>query len=303
MHPFNKVEYTAGLEKKLGEDISLSARFLHSRIIWAVEDMGLEGLGEFYVGNPGSEWIAQIYRDKLNPDVPSPPKAKRNYYSLSIGLDKRFSHRWMGGVHYTWSYLWGNYSGLADSDTHANIQPWPNYEYSFDYWFLNRDQNMNETTGKLRTDRPHFLKVYGSYSFDFGLTIGLYSFVSSGIPLSRRMQIWWKPTYYPVGRKSDGRTPMLNRTDLYLEYNLRLGGKNRLQLNANISNMFNQKIVQAKWEIYNQQNVFLTTEEILAGFDYQDVVKNQGVDLDPRFMMPFKYQSPIDVRLGIKFIF
>ena len=109
--------------------------------------------------------------------------------------------------------------------------------------------------------------------------------------------------YYPLGRFSDGRTPMLTRTDLYLEYNLKLGGKYGLQLNANISNLFNHKIFLRKWEFYNQHSTELWHSEMLAGFDYQELCAQQGVLLDPRFLKPSAYTPPIDVLLGIKFIF
>jgi len=207
----------------------------------------------------------------------------------------------MGGIHYTWSYLWGNFSGLASSDEWGRTDP--NLELAFDSWFLHYDQNMNESTGKLPTDRPHQIKVYGSYTFDFGLTVGLSSFVMSGTPVSRRMRLSGLYTYYPLGRFSDGRTPLLTRTDLYLEYNLKFGGKYGLQLNANISNLFNHKISQRRWEFYNQQSTDLQDSEILAGFDYQEVCAQQGVLLDPQFLKPSAYTPPIDIRLGIKFIF
>jgi hypothetical protein len=303
MKPYSKLEYTAGLQKQLGENLSLTVRFLHNRILWAIEDMGiLSDQGLFwYNGNPGSDWINQIHWELEDPGIPPTPKAKRNYYALNIGLDKRYSNNWMAGIHYTWSYLWGNFSGLASSDEWGRTDP--NLEHSFDAWFLHYDQNLKESTGKLPTDRPHQLKVYGSYTFDFGLTVGLSSLIMSGTPVSRRMLFWGTYIYYPLGRFSDGRTPLLTRTDLYLEYNLKLRGKYGLLLNANISNLFNHKISQRTYEYYNQQSTHLGDPDILAGFDYQELCAQQGVLLDPRFLKPYAYTPPIVVRLGIKFIF
>ena len=303
MKPYSKIEYTAGLQKKLGEDLSLTFRFLHNHIIWAIEDIGMqtpEG-EQYYNGNPGSDWIQELYDKNLGPEYPDCPKAKRSYYSLSIGVDKRYSNNWMGGIHYTWSYLWGNFSGLASSDEFGRMSP--NVERYFDAWMLHRDQNLNETTGKLPTDRPHQLKVYGSYTFNFGLTVGFYSYAMSGTPVSRMLDLNNLEGYYPVGRLSDGRTPFLTRTDLYLEYNLKLGGRYGFQINANIINLFNQKIAQRKYPYYNQQTIYLDDSEILAGFDYQEVCAREGILLDPRFLKPYYYTSSIDVRLGIKFIF
>jgi hypothetical protein len=58
--------------------------------------------------------------------------------------------------------------------------------------------------------------------------------------------------YYPIGRFTDGRTPFLTRTDFYLEYNLTLGNRYSLQFNANITNLFNQRISLITWPRYNR---------------------------------------------------
>jgi len=304
MEPYSKIEYTLGLQKKLGEDFSLTARFLHNRILWAIEDVGIEtpeGL-VYYTGNPGSDWISDKQREVLElPGLLPCPKARRNYYSVNISLDKRFSNNWMGGVNYTWSLLWGNFSGLASSDEFGRTDP--NVERFFDSWILHRDQNLNETTGKLPTDRPHQLKIYGSYTFDFGLTVGLYTYAMSGTPVSRMLPLNNLQGYYPVGRFSDGRTPFLTRTDLYLEYNIKFGGKYRLQFNANITNLFNQKIAQRKYPQYCLGTIYVSNAELLAGFDYQELVERLDWPLDPRFLKPGFYTPSIDVRLGVKFIF
>jgi len=207
----------------------------------------------------------------------------------------------MGGVNYTWSLLWGNFSGLASSDEFGRTDP--NVERFFDSWILHRDQNLNETTGELPTDRPHQLKIYGSYTFDFGLTVGLYTYAMSGTPVSRMLRLNYLGGYYPVGRFSDGRTPFLTRTDLYLEYNFKFGGRYRLQFNANIINLFNQKIAQRKYPYYNLRDFWLSNEELLAGYDYQELVERLDLPLDPRFLKPYSYTPSIDVRLGVKFIF
>jgi len=47
----------------------------------------------------------------------------------------------------------------------------------------------------------------------------------------------------------------------------------------------------------------LSDEEIIAGFDYQEVMARKGTTPDPRFLKEYAFQSPIAVRLGVKFIF
>ena len=47
---------------------------------------------------------------------PETPKATRDYWGVTLSLEKRFCNNWQGGISYTWSSLRGNYSGLASSD-------------------------------------------------------------------------------------------------------------------------------------------------------------------------------------------
>lgn len=300
MNPYSKVEYSLGLQRKLGEDVSLTVRYLYNNIRWAIEDIGLlvpEG-EKYFIGNPGSDWINEMYRAN---DWPDCPKAKRKYHSLNVGIDKRFSNNWMAGFHYTWSNLWGNFSGLASTDEFGRQSP--NTERYWDSWILHRDQNLNESTGKLPTDRPHQFKLYGSYTFDWGLTVGVSSLAMSGTPISLMADINYLQGYYPVGRFTDGRTPFLTGTDLYLEYNLTLGNRYSVQFNANVSNLFNQRISLAKFPYYNRQTVYLEDEVLLAGYDYKEEIEKAGVQLNPMFMMSGWHTNGIDVRLGVKFIF
>jgi hypothetical protein len=190
---------------------------------------------------------------------------------------------------------------LASSDEFGRQSP--NVERYWDGWFLHRDQNLNETTGQLPTDRPHQIKVYGSYTWDFGLTFGFYSYLMSGTPVSTMLSMNSMQGYYPVGRFDGGRTPMLSRTDLYVEYNISLGGQYAVQLNANVSNLFGQQIAQRHYPYYNRQGIHLSDEQLLATYDYKEEVAKAGVQLHPLYMMPYTYTDGIAVRLGVKFIF
>ena len=301
MEPYSKNEISLGLQRKLGEDVSLTVRYLYSNIRWAIEDIGVQTPeGEVYFnGNPGSDWINDLYAVNNWPEC---PKAQRRYHSLNVGVDKRFSNNWMAGLHYTYSNLWGNFSGLASSDEFGRHSP--NVERYFDGWFLHRDQNVNESTGKLPTDRPHQFKLYGSYTWDFGLTFGFYSYLMSGTPVSTMLSLNSMQGYYPAGRFDTGeRTPLTMRTDLYGEYNLNLGGQYAVQFNVNVSNLFSQEIARRKYPYYNRQGIHLSDAELLAGYEYKAETAKAGVQLDPRYLMPYSYTDGIDIRLGVKFIF
>jgi hypothetical protein len=301
MFPMSKYEISLGLQRKLGEDLSLTIRYLHNNLRWTIEDIGVqETEGEvYYAANPGGDWINSKMAEFGFPEC---PKGKRKYHSVNVGFDKRFSNNWMGGFHYTWSSLWGNYSGLASTDEFGRQSPNVNRYWDL-FFFMYQQDLVAESTGKLPTDRPHQFKLYGSYTWDFGLTLGFYSYALSGGPISRMFLMNNQQGYYPVGRETDGRSPFRFRTDLYVEYNFNLGGNYGLQINANVANLFSQRVAGDVYPYYNRDNIYLDDEVILAGYDYVEEFSKGGGQLDPRFLMERYYSNGIDVRLGIRFIF
>ena len=305
LKPMSQTEYTLGLEKKIFDNLSTSVRFVYKHLNRTIEDVGtITPEGElYYITNPGYGYTLPISQGGKFLDIyPTTPKAKRNYVGVTFALDKRFSDNWMAGFSYTWSQLTGNYSGLASSDeidVNGDGRVSPNTERYYDGWFYNWDQNMNSIEGKLGTDRPHYFKVYGSYSFPFGLTLGLTANAMSGTPISRQFQVNGADGYYPLGRFTDGRTPFLFYTNAYVEYNLKIAGRYSLQLSLNVDNLFNTKTARGVYQIVNQDSPVISDEDILAGWDYTKL----DYYADPRFLKEMLYYPPIQARFGVKFTF
>jgi hypothetical protein len=308
MQPYQKNEYTFGIQKTLGEDWSVSARFLHNYIVNAIEDIGIlmpDGHEHYYNGNPGSDWIQAKFDSSIAagflPAGIKASKAVREYTSVTINLDRKFKDNWLGGVSYTWSRLYGNFAGLASSDEHGRKSP--SVERYFDGWFLTYNQMGQEEFGPLATDRPHQFKFYGAYTFDWGLTLGFNAFAMQGTPLQTEMYLNGMQGYYPLGRNSDGRNPFLWQLDIYAEYNLKLSDKYTLNFNVNVSNVTNNKIAQRTNMLYNDAVVYLTEQEILDGFNYADVIAQKGAHLYPLYKMEYRYLDSISARIGVKFLF
>jgi hypothetical protein len=301
--PISQSELTLGAEKKIMENLSLRVRGVYKHLINTIEDIGVMTPAgeEYFNGNPGSDWVNSHY----DPKYWKCPKAKRDYTALDIALEKRFSNNWMGGFSYTLSRLWGNYSGLASSDEYGRNSP--NVERYFDLWFLSYTQDGKEAVGPLPTDRTHQFKLWGSYTFDFGkygnLNLGLNAFAMSGTPVSTTFAMNNVQGYYPVGRGDLGRTPFITREDIYAEYNYKIAGKYTLQFNINVTNIFNFKTARQIYSYINQENAYLSDDEILAHFNYQDVIKAQNLMLDPRFKMKMDFMDPWEARVGVKFLF
>ncbi len=307
MKPYSKMEISLGYQKMLKEDLSLTVRFLHNRILNAIEDIGVRiGADEhYYIGNPGSDWINEQYKKSAAeghiPAGRTCPDPKREYYSLQFNFDKKFSNNWLGGLSLTFSRLWGNFSGLASTDEAGRQDP--NVQKYFDSWFIHYDSKLDESTGLLPTDRPLQAKVYGAYTFDFGLTVGFNVMASSGTPVSRSIEINGQDGYYPDGRKSDGRTPFYWQADMYVEYAMNLTDKVKLNLNVNITNITDNKIARNRYNLMTEEVVNLTNDEIVKGFDSEELLKTGGYAKDPRFLMKSFFQPPIQIMFGAKLSF
>lgn len=304
LKPMSQREISFGAEKKLGDDLSASLRVVNKHLLWAIEDMGIkqpEGM-RWYTGNPGGDFINAKYkiaRDNglIPADAWNSPKAKREYWAVNLSLEKRFSNSWMGGFSYTWSRLTGNYNGLASGDEWGRTDP--NTDHYFDQWYLGHDINGKVLDGVLPGDRPHYLKLYGSYKLPFGLTVGTVINAMSGIPTSTH----WNAIVaglIPFNRNDMGRTPFLWFTNLYLEYGIKLGGSRRLSINLNIDNLFNIATAQRIYDVYNQGNAAVPESRLTQGaWD----INSYNPKLDPRYKMQMDFYDPINARVGFKFVF
>jgi hypothetical protein len=314
LKPMSQREFSLGLEKRLMENLSATVRIVQKRLRYAIEDVGVlrPGVGTYYyTANPGygiTRWTTN--GGQFDPSYPETPKAKREYWGVNVSLDKRLADNWLAGLSYTWSRLTGNFSGLASSDELGRAGPY--VERNFDLWHMGRDREMNLQDGPLPTDRTHFLKLYGAYTFPFRLTVGTVLNAMSGIPFSERWYVMgdytWRPFnrgYYREGTSGNNlkqiRSPFLWFANLYAEYSLRLG-KTTLNFNINIDNLFNIKTAYSIYDMRTYWNLRVSDEKLLSGdWDLDDL--KVGYIPDPAFMMEADFYPPIAVRLGMKLIF
>jgi hypothetical protein len=303
----SKMEISLGFQQKINDDVAFTARFLHHRILNVIEDIGVEIAGNenYYIGNPGSTWIDEQYAlSAIEGYIPAGrvcPAPTREYYSVQLSLDKKFSSNWLGGATFTWSSLRGIISGLASSDEHGRQNPM--VQRYFDAWFLHYDSQMNLLQGPLPTDRPLDFKVYGAYTFDFGMTLGFNAFAKTGTPVSSEFMLGNQQGWYPNGRGDMGRTPFLWQMDLYAEYNIKLGSKFNLNVNANITNITNNKLAQRIYNRLYDDDIARSNDYIVAGFDVNQLMSELGLPIDPRYGTEYYFLPSLAVRLGAKLSF
>jgi hypothetical protein len=315
LKPVNQDEFSGGIEKLLMENVSLTARFVYKHLRHMIEDVGVyvEGVGEeYFEANPGFGYTLHVGNGtgKMDPKYPETPKAKRDYYALNISLDKRLSNNWLAGLSYTWSRLLGNCSGLAAADEYGRVSPY--VERMFDNWAMAVTKDLSYIDGVLPTDRTHFFKFYGAYTFPFRLTVGTVLNAMSGVPFTETWYIlgtYWYP--FDRGQARNGtsgddlyqeRTPFYWFANAYAEYNLRLADKYTLQFNVNVDNLFDLNIAQRLYPYRTYYQLSVDEDTVLTG-DWDLTTSEYGYEQDPRYKMKDTFQSPISVRFGVKFIF
>jgi hypothetical protein len=121
------------------------------------------------------------------------------------------------------------------------------------------------------------VKAYGAYSFPFGTQIGANFLAMSGTPLTTYVDSLNGIEMFVNGRGDMGRTPMLSQTDLLVAHELKVTGKNRLRLELNVLNVFNQKTARHAWNYLNRQRasaeIDLSGVDLAKGYDYNAMIK------------------------------
>jgi len=299
--PMESWEAQLGVDHQLTSLITVGARYVHKQLVRAIEDVGVlvPGIGEvYYIANPGYGVTRSIAERPF-------PKAQREYDAIELTFDRRLANNWSLRASYTYSRLWGNYSGLANSDEQNTVggggRLSPNASRLFDVIQNTYDRNGKEVLGRLATDKPHQLKVFGTYRFPFNLTVGLGQYVGSGVPVT---EIGWAPIntpFYPYGRGNLGRTPTVTQTDLALYQDFKVGAFD-LQVGLSVLNLFDEKTVLRRWGSRTLQDLPLSEEEFFAGgWDYETLVRS--VQPDPLYNKADVFQAPRELRLSFKVTF
>jgi hypothetical protein len=306
LKPVQTGEFAVGLDRELTRTMSLGVRYIHKWMTRTIEDVGImaPGIGEVYlISNPGfgySEFMIPAWSQ-----YPT-PKAQRDYDAIELRLRKRLSNNWFGDINYTFSRLYGNYSGLASSDEGGRTSP--NVNRYFDGLYMSYDRNQNPSIGRLHTDRPHRLKWSTGYELPWGTSLGLNGIIQSGLLNSRTVN-WQGYPVYVDGRGSLGRMPTYSNFDLVAQHEFRLGPR-RFTLQANIDNLFDQKTLIGYASVYPYRDRFNFSNDVFFGAPWDPAVL--AADLRARgatmrdndlFLKPNSFQSRRQVRFLMRMSF
>jgi hypothetical protein len=234
--PMKQHEMVIGTETQLTRALVFETRYSRKRLDRTIEDAGtITQDGEvYYITNPG-QGVNTVVPNC--PSCPPNPAASRRYDGVEFRLTKRLADRWTGSFSYTYSRLYGNYSGLTATDISDGGagRNGANADRAFDEPFMSFDAHGKAIDGPLGTDRPNTFKFYGYYNlkwWKFNTMIGGYQQIYSGTPLSSYISVWGAPVFvegrgkmvdltrdpatgnWIAGNIHDARTPMFNQTDL-----------------------------------------------------------------------------------------
>jgi hypothetical protein len=317
LKPVRLQAWNASWDYSFSNDYVFGIRYTHRQLDRTIEDVGvLTDQGEqYYIANPGfgltideSKWPAGYPADVT-------PKAKRVYDGVEFRLDRRFTRALAFTTSYTWSRLYGNYAGLANSDE-ANAsgvgRTSPNVNRVFDEPWMAYDETGQLVYGRLATDRPHAFKFFGSY--DHRSKIGTTTFspifnLFSGSPISTEATIQHVPVFV-FGRGDVGRTPAFTQTDLLVKHDIPVGaGEGRfVRLELNVINLFNHARVTDIFSGLDHANdggvnFAGDTADIFNGYNTRAEMAAQELRTDPRYGLARVFQSPREIRLGFHFFF
>lgn len=333
LKPFSQTEFTVGLEHQFARNYVLRGRYTSKRLNNAVEDAGVispTGSEIYIIANPG-QGLHEEFLKQFGYEGPY-AKPVRNYDAMELVLEKRLSNNFYFNLNYTLSRLYGNYSGLANSDEVSTTTGQGRLSLggnrSFDLPHIGFTAAGGQDLGRLPTDRPHIFNAYGAYIFDWrgsktnSTELSFFQTVQSGAPVTS--QIGFITTTIFKGRGDMGRTPTFSQTDFNISHRYRFGRDNRFTLvgDLNILNLWEQKTVTGYWTLltaagvnypsfpqyqqggypalinaYNRGELLQQINTFLAG---TPTVLNRK---DDRYGQPLFYQLPRNVRFGFRLIF
>jgi|SoiMethySBSTD1v2_1073268.scaffolds.fasta_scaffold03972_12 carboxypeptidase family protein/TonB-dependent receptor-like protein len=337
--PMYQDSFSAGVEHQLGRNSVLTVHYTHNDLRETIEDIGFlndQGDEGYLIGNPGRGATAIQFPTGATPLGQPTPKPKRIYDAIDVSYTRRYANNWFLSANYTWSRLFGNYSGIGSSDeittptngvssassqqqTGEIARPGSNVSRAWDLDELYYDAHGNIVEGRLATDRPHVAKLYGSYQTSFGTQIGAFLYAGSGTPLSTYVlsdHTSGGMGSIVEGRGDMGRTSAYSRTDLLLSHELRLAAARRLRLELTILNLFNQKTSRHVFNCLNRgcgaggqrasSAISLAKTNLLQGYDYRSLILQSGEGakaFDPRYGMDDLFEPGARGYITVKFLF
>lgn len=314
-------EYTVGVDREIAANTSVGVRYTYRNIGRVLEDVAAFPLVAYDLGVPGTDSVEYILTNPSSATAVAPQAAflgahfddpVHKYQAVELTLNRRLANRWSALASYRWSRLRGDFEGFYRDD---NGQSDPGITSLYDFptndpsytaigvpqFGYRGDIRFLGETGILPLDRPHQVKLFGSYAFPTGLGIGVGLNLGSGAPLT---PLAANPNYtnggeIPEAPRGSGiqtvdgfktRTPFQSEVSAQASYKLTLGGSRSLTLLADVFNLFNSQTVL----MYDQWTQLTGP---VPNPDFGAPITQVLAGAPPQF------QTPRQIRLGARFSF
>ncbi|HEX3820980.1 MAG TPA: TonB-dependent receptor [Candidatus Sulfotelmatobacter sp.] len=330
--PYRQHEIVAGVDYQIARDWAFGVRYDRRRLDHAIEDASLADPDNFemytivnpgqgvnktvdgyanYLTSLGSAFGIQNFAFNADPNnpfgtcptCPNNPLAIRDYDGVELRLTKGTSKGWAGMFSYTWSRLWGNYTGLTTTDqtdggTTGRASPDTTRSFDEPFYYFTADGKSN--SGPLPTDRPNTFKGNVYYSLPWkGMTttFGIFQVAYQGSPMTAASEVgigntspiedtyvfgrgkWSNVTQDPAtgdlsfGTPYDRRTPWFTQTDFNFDHSFKVNKNNERQVfdvQATLTNLLNQRAPVSYEETYasywNPSGFFPSNSNVAGGF-------------------------------------
>ncbi len=257
--PYQQREITFGVEHEFKSHYVFRARYTDKKLVNAIEDAGAIGADEsevYITGNPGVGLHAKFLK-QLGYAEPY-DKPERSYRAMELVVEKRLSNNYYFNANYTLSRLYGNYSGLSNSDEltgratseyNGLARSDPGVSRAFDLPFIGQSASGGSNRGRLATDRPHVFNGYGAYIWDWNgkktnsTEFSVFQTIQSGTPKTSFVGFLTATVF--TKRGDLGRTPTFTQTDLGVTHRYRFGADSRFTLVGDVTvlNLWDEKNV------------------------------------------------------------
>ena len=170
----------------------------------------------------------------LHTNAPS----KYQYRGIELTVNKRMSDRWQLMGSYVWSRLKGDFTS---SSSPLFGDP-------------NNPNSLINANGRLTNDQPEAFKLLGSYQAPWGINLGSTYQVLSGLPRDRRISVRLSQgnTTILVEPRGTYRADRLSLLSLRADKSVRLGGRRRASVVAEVHNALNSSAGQNSFGLLTQ---------------------------------------------------
>lgn len=260
-------EFLLGTAKKLGSSVTARLYGRHRRTGHFWEDTQNNARQTF---NPPAGIPRDLYIADLVPKLTQIGTGGSNSSYVIAELDGAYTRYWEAAVELEWqgpkgqgnlSYTRSRYYGNFDQDNSTTGNDAAIFMGSSNIADGAGRQMWDFKDGTLRGDRPHMLKASGSWRLGWNATVGAFFVAQSGQP----WELWSYEPYRALTTSTSSanryaekagsrRSDAHHQLDLNYTQDIKLKGSMRLQLIANVFNLYNKQTG------YNIQPVFNSSD-------------------------------------------